>query len=318
MSLGPPPTDIQITSSKKAIDILIHVLPTDLLLFHWTVLQLKKNSLHVDPDFHVRIEAVLNCNLANWSKSTVSKATVQDLFHQLAQVNQDWAECVFEVNEDGSVRGCNDQRRRHARRAIGGRYTLLIDPDLVFGEYLLRHLQEGIKTITAKHSSLKYWVLTPQIPQCWDLTWRDLVHIAHRHEPANLDFYKQRDPFACTGTRGPVSLSAIHQFKFAGGWATLMPSELPTYVDIPDALGCYSLDDTFVMLGAQMMANHGYAIKQFVLQNEVVNENNRYRLSFLPEILPQTNEFRRIGHDHIMAEMARLENRLRHERQSVS
>ena len=48
-------------------------------------------------------------------------------------------------------------------------------------------------------------------------------------------------------------------------------------IDIPDSLGHYGLDDTFVVNSANMLIQKGYDIKQYVLQDIVVMEDRIYR-----------------------------------------
>ena len=48
-------------------------------------------------------------------------------------------------------------------------------------------------------------------------------------------------------------------------------------IDIPDELGSYGLDDTYVLQCAQLMKQKGYDIKQYVIENLLVCESRRYK-----------------------------------------
>jgi hypothetical protein len=45
---------------------------------------------------------------------------------------------------------------------------------------------------------------------------------------------------------GDIEVQSIPTFKFAGGWFTLISKELLSKIGVPESLGHYGLEDTFV------------------------------------------------------------------------
>ena len=61
--------------------------------------------------------------------------------------------------------------------------------------------------------------------------------------------------------------------KFAGGWFTCISKKLLDKITVPDSLGHYGLEDTFIMWGSEKLRIG----QQFKIKNLVVCENYRYR-----------------------------------------
>ena len=53
--------------------------------------------------------------------------------------------------------------------------------------------------------------------------------------------------------------------------------DLIKLIDIPDSLGHYGLDDTFVVDCSNLLMERGYDIKHYILKNVIVMEDRVYR-----------------------------------------
>jgi hypothetical protein len=145
----------------------------------------------------------------------------------------------------------------------------------MFNDYLLSYIALSAEAVS---NTTEYYVITPQITRQWDTSWDVLVNESLLSEP----FYANRtaDVFnLALSNTSPVSLTSIGGFKFAGGWATTISNKLLSKIGIPDGLGHYGLEDTYVMQCAEILRHSGYNTKQFVMNNMMACENHRYAYS---------------------------------------
>jgi hypothetical protein len=113
----------------------------------------------------------------------------------------------------------------------------------------------------------------------WDTTWDCLVNENYLNHP--LDFCKTANPFIECGVKGDVSVEIVKNnvpgqpiTKFGAGWFTLLSKSLLDRIPLPESMGAYGPDDTFLMWGIQKLNDN---IHQFKLKNYVVCENYIYR-----------------------------------------
>jgi hypothetical protein len=286
------------------LQILIHILPQEIDQLEQLLIQLKYSSNYISPEDKVIVDAVLNLNLVEWDKSTLPKSFFIDKFNNLEKLTQTWAETKFEVNEDGTIQGCVSHRRR-AANYTEAKAILAADPDMVFSPTLLYHLINAIKMIPDE-----YYILTPQVTPMWDESWRVLVNENYLHEPAGEGF-KTRDPYKHAQCAGEVSIRPIDQFKFGGGWMTVISTPLLKYVGVPDGFGHYGLEDTFIMTCSQIMRQKGMNVRQFILENEVIVEDQLFRFNPYKQHLETINkqeEFKRNAHANFEAEVIKFVN----------
>jgi L-lactate dehydrogenase complex protein LldF len=110
-----------------------------------------------------------------------------------------------------------------------------------------------------------------------------------------------------------IFLSPINHFKFGGGWFNLISSKLLKFIDLPDSLGSYGVDDTYVMICCNLMKQKNYNIQQYVLKGNTVAENYKYRWNpyqnFLYSINIQ-NEFRSQAEGKLSIEVKNFINKI--------
>jgi hypothetical protein len=154
---------------------------------------------------------------------------------------------------------------------------------------------EGFKAAKVINS---YVIITPETTRMWDHTWDVITNQEALKEEASHQNYFNRDPYLTTGLMGEVGLKKLNTFKFAGGWFTLISKELATKVDIPDEMGPYFMDDTFVMFCCILGQQKGFIAQQYVLENEVIIENNLFRFNHYKDYLvnlDKREEFKNIA-----------------------
>jgi len=223
----------------------------------------------------------------------------------LERLTSSWCETSFEIS-DGTVLGCNDIRRR-ALRVSKADYIMYLDADNIFSETLLFTVKEYCKLLNQEDS---YDILIPQVTRMWDTTWDSITGDEYFDEEASHENYFNRDPYLVSTSKSDTVLKPITTFKFAG-WGTLLPTKLRNILDIPNSLGPYGLDDTFVMTVCGILKSKGYKITQWVVGGETIIENNKFRFNPYSEYLAtidRREEFLFQAHSNFNKELTRYIN----------
>jgi hypothetical protein len=287
------------------VHIIIHTLPYELNALEQTLIQLKRSSQYLNENHKVRIEVLLNMNLVNWNLSKIGRWFFEDAFSQLIKLNEDWAECVLRIDDVAEFLGCNDLRR-HTIRNTDADYIMYLDTDVIFNNTFLRRVFDSIEAVTNP-----LCIITPQLTRMWDTTWDIVSNESFFNEEANHENYFNRDPYKAIQFKGDVKLKPIQEFKFAG-WGTTISTKLARLIDIPDALGPYGLDDTFIMYGCKILKRHNIHPQQYIIENEIVIENNKFKLEYFKELLTlidRKEEFTKTANNNFQAELIKLDEK---------
>jgi hypothetical protein len=287
--------------------IVIHLFPHEIDWFEWQIKQLKLGSFYLGEEDNIIMDVTLNLNLVNWDQSQLPKQFFITKFKQLEKLC-DWCQTQFIIDEEYKCLGCND-KRREAIRSTKADNILYLDADLFFSPSLLKYIIEASKLI--KHD---YYVISPQTVRMWDTSWDIITNKNHFTLPPDLNTYYSNDPFQIISTPSEeIIVSPIERFKFAGGWFNLLSSKLLKFTDIPESLGSYGVDDTYVMICCDIMKQKGYKIQQYVLEDTVIIENFKYRLDPYKEYLTLTNsprEYQKIAENNLNLELKKFSNRI--------
>jgi len=257
------------------IDILIHIMPSEIDQLEQTLIHLKKSSKYInDSKSKITVEVCLNLNLVDWNKSKLDKNFFLTKLNFYEKLTSSWATTRFWASHSNEVLGCTDLHRRS-----GDLYSpdafIWLDVDIVFSESLLYHLTEAYNQLIAQE---RYFVITPSTTRIWDETWDCLVHPLAMNEPATHTNYFERDPYLTTGLMGDtIQLKKVNQFKFASGWFNLLSSDLIKKIRIPEAMGSYYMDDTYIMYCCMYGAQKNFFASQYIIDNEIIIENNKFR-----------------------------------------
>jgi hypothetical protein len=192
----------------------------------------------------------------------------------------DWCEASFKCSDD--IKGCVSQRRTSLERYPDADYFIWLDCDIIFSERTLTFFEQAAEKLLATNPMV---IITPEIVRIWDHTWDCLVNEQYKSKP--LGYQKDNDPFKDAGVKGKVSLEPVRnnvpgqpRFKFAGGWFTCLSGPLLRRIGIPVSFGHYGLEDTFIMLVSEKLADKSQeTITQVKLKNLIVCENYIYRNS---------------------------------------
>jgi len=245
-----------------------------------TLNQLRRASYYLsgNNEWELDVSLGLSDTLVNWDTSRIPKEYFTDRFVNLAK-SIDWCKGNFYVSSD-DINGCVSQRRYSLNKHTDADYFIWLDTDIIFDERTLSYLETSMdvaKNITP------YSIITPEIVRVWDNTWDCIVNEQFLNKP--LDYQKTNDPYQDSGIKGEISIESVNnvnspqsRFKFAGGWMTCLSAELVRKIGVPEGLGHYGYEDTFIMMVSELLTrSNTINIQQLKIKNLVVCENYKYR-----------------------------------------
>ena len=286
------------------IQIVIHTLPQEIDRLEEILIKLKYNANYIS-DNQILVDVLLNLNLVDWNLSSIPKSFFINKFKQLEQLTKTWADTKFEINEDGSIQGCVSHRRKVFNETTADA-LLILDTDIYFSDTLLYYITNAVKTLNVENP---YYILTPQTTPMWDNSWDPIVSNNYKNDGIH---FRSRDPYKyLKHTDESVNIIPIDGFKFGGGWATVISTPLAKLVGIPESLGHYGLEDTYIMFCAQMLQNNRHVVKQYVIENEIIVEDHLFRFNPYKEYLHVINkqkEFKKTAHENFEKELIKFGN----------
>jgi hypothetical protein len=160
-------------------------------------------------------------------------------------------------------------------------HFIWLDTDICFDDKILFYIESSIDVIDAENITKKY-VISPECVKIWDTTWDCLVNENFLNK--EVGYCRINNPFVDAGQYGEVGIETLlnnvpgqPQMKFGGGWFNCLSKALLDRTPLPESMGHYGPDDTFVMWASEKLNQSGEQIYQFKLKNYVVCENYIYR-----------------------------------------
>lgn len=284
--------------------IVVHILPHEIDWFQHQMSTLKDGSTLITGNDTILIDATLNLNLVDWNNSKLKKEFFINKFSEIEN-KIDWCETSFNVSLSNECLGCNDKRRQSILDSTNDN-IIYLDTDLVFLPETLPYLLNGAKTVKNE-----YYIISPQLPRMWDSSWDVLVNSRFLNTPASHEGYINSNPFNVPIDE--VTIRPIDVFKFGGGWFNLFSTNLLKKIGIPESLGPYGLDDTFIMYGADMLKQHGYDIQQYVLDGVLVKEDLPHTSEYTTKLytIDKQAEYRNNSHKSFKSEINKFYNLIR-------
>lgn len=283
--------------------INIFALPQEIDDLQLTIYNLKRNSTYLSGDVNWILDVTMNLSdeLTNWDESYTGAEQFYEKFFSLVEY-VDWADAYFKI--DDKVMGCVSQRRNSLRLHKDADFHIWLDTDMYFPDITLATMELAAYNIFS--TGKKEFIITPSFVRQWDSSWDMLVNPTHIDKP--LMFHEECDIFkeSFVGTNpDQMQTSIVNGFKFAGGWFTLISGELLRRTNIPDSLGHYGLEDTYVCACAQAINNFYQKdiVQQYIIKNLVVGENYKHRPKnhIMIESISKKEEFRQVAHKNFQA-----------------
>jgi hypothetical protein len=294
--------------------ITIFTLPQEIDDLERTLIQLKNSSKYIANVHNIVLDVTLSLSpyLTDWVSSYIPRKFFEDKFNQLKKY-ADWCDetSTFNITYDDTVLGCVSQRRNSWLNHKTADNFLWLDTDLIFDERTLAYSRS-----IASQLETPYYVISPQTVKLWDSTWDCLVNDGFANKEYGYE-KNECDPFIDSGIKGDISVERVSanlvgqpKMKFAGGWFNLISRPLLDVITVPEELGHYGLEDTFLMWGCELFPK----AEQYVMKNIVVCEDYKYRnrihYTNLISTINRKNEFLEIAQSNVNKCLINLKNRL--------
>jgi hypothetical protein len=284
--------------------ITIFALPQELEDLALTLYNLKRNSIYLDNSISYKVDITMctSDELTNWSETKLPKEYIQERTTELVTKFLDW--CEWELLWGEEILGCVSQRRHSLNLHPDADFFIWLDCDFIFKDTTLSYMTQAYQTI--KESSIDLFILTPQFVKQWDNTWDVLVNKAFLNHPIDYelvaDVYKDTLPDI-----GEIEVKPVPTFKFAGGWFTLITKDLLSKTDVPESLGHYGLEDTFIIECCNILRSQGTEVFQFILENHIIGESYTHRPNETIKkyilSISKKEEFTKIAHNNFKTEL---------------
>lgn len=260
----------------KTLQVIIHCLPREIDQLERVLDKLHEGAGLLESSHRVILDVTLNLNdtFTDWNTSILDQKFFTTKF-EIIKAKNDWTyKNLFEVDTDDKCLGINDKRRNSIREAEEEvTHFMYLDLDLYFSSLNLGYLFLALDQITNK-----YQIVSSQLTKLWDSSWDMLCNSQFINQ--SYEFYKELDPYLMESysQQSQVEIKPIQGVKFGGGWFNAFSKNLLQEINIPDSLGPYGQDDTFVMMGANIMQQKGYDVRQYVLDGMMVCENIKHSI----------------------------------------
>ena len=218
--------------------------------------------------------------MVDWENSKLDKEYFIDRFNKLKPLTEWVGKTSFHIRED--IMGCTSLRRIAHSECNDATHFIWLDTDICFDDRVLYYLEASIDRLKQTDSHIDKYVISPECVKIWDTTWDCLVNEKFLNK--EVGYCKINNAFKDSGEVGDVSLETIlnnvpgqPKMKFGGGWFNCLSKELLDRAPLPESMGHYGPDDTFIMWASEKLNQSGEQIYQFKLKNYVVCENYIYR-----------------------------------------
>ena len=304
--------------------IVMHILPREIDQCYRLIHDLKRSSYFLDKDDKIVLDLTLNLSdhYTNWNDSKLSKDFFIEKFKYIEKIST--FENKFKISHE--ITGINSVRRNALREKSDVTHFLWVDVDMFINQTCLYMALEAAKTITDD-----YYIISAELIQGWDPSWDIISNPATRNTPRvyhedgttadrSKSLWGTTDPYEMymeNNINKEPSIRPINNIKFGGGLFNLFTADLLRLIDIPDSFTHYGLDDTFIMVGSQMMKNLGYNVNQYVLEDVNILEDHWYRENVYDKFLSLTdykkvkNDFKQIANRAWSDELNILQTKLK-------
>ena len=290
----------------------IHISPHEIDNYQLFIHQLRRNLNYVNSKIIFNPCLNLSNYFYDWEQSKLPSQYFIDKFNQLNNIVSKNITLDPIINFDDEILGALSYKRSFIEKYKNQVDAFIwFDSDMIFPDGTLYYLISSFESVN--HSNC---IITPQITRLWDSTWDILVNQQYLTIPANHDNYFNFDGYQLYPNSEDKSLIENKAYtKFASGWCNLLSSGIfKNYISFTENLGHYGIDDTFIMFALDLYKQKGHDIKQFIIENLIVTENNRFKISSYDDlILKQSGiktkeDFRQESEKAMVEELTKIQN----------
>jgi hypothetical protein len=270
--------------------ISIHISPYEIDNYQLFIHQLRRNFNYIDNKIIFNPCLNLSNYFYNWDNSILKSNFFINKFNELNKIVEEKVILDPIINFKNDILGALSYKRHFLEKYKNEVDAFIwFDSDMIFPDDLLFYLINSFESINQE-----YCIVTPQITKLWDNTWDVIVNKEYINQYPSHDNYFNFDGYNLyTQTEDKKLLENTTYTKFASGWGNLLSSGLfKKYIKFTESLGHYGIDDTFIMYTVDLYKQKGNNIKQFILQNLVVTENNKFKISSYDDLVLKNKDIK--------------------------
>lgn len=246
--------------------LCIHVMPHEFGMFERWISDLRSALANLGHDDTLVLRASLNLNpkLVDWRESSLTPDYFVEKFLRLTKgiVN------INEIVSDESLWGTTQQRRESI--ALEYDQFIFADADLAFPPHFLKGQLDASYPLQGRY------MMFPRMVRLWDSTWDCIVHPDFLSK--ELNYHLTHDPnMTRAQLKQEIRAQQLDGLKFSGGWFTLYSKEFFDFVGIPESLGGYGAEDTYVGFASVIARQNGFSIDTYNLEGVYISEDYLYR-----------------------------------------
>lgn len=250
----------------KTTQIVMHIMPYEIDDYYYIIQRLYKSMENDQTKYYISLNTTLNLSpcLIDWDNSELSKQFFIDKFIDIQSKIHGFYEIKYDIILDDSILGTTAQKRN----AIRHKYDqyIFLDSDIAFPCALLDYMLYVGDNLDGKY------IITPQLVKMWDPSWDILVNDRFKHKEYGYQYI--HDPeLTYNQTINNVYTTQSPYFKFGCGWFTLYSYDILDFIGIPEWLGPYGPEDTFIMFASQYAIQKNYDITQYIINGMYISEN---------------------------------------------
>jgi hypothetical protein len=292
--------------------ISIHISPYEIDNYQLFIHQLRRNLNYIDNEIIFNPYLNLSNYFYDWDNSVLKSDFFINKFNELNKIVENQVTLDSVINFDNKILGALSYKREFISKYKNQVDAFIwFDSDMIFPDDLLFYLINSFESINQE-----YCIITPQITKLWDNTWDILVNEKYINQYPNHDNYFNFDGYKLYNQPEVKELiENNHYTKFASGWGNLLSSGLfKKYISFTDSLGHYGIDDTFIMYAIDLYKQKGNNIKQFIVNNLVVIENNKFKISSYDNLIYKNKniktkeDFRQESENKMIIQLNKIKN----------
>lgn len=229
---------------------------------------------------NVKTTLYLDLNVSDeyydWDKSDIPRDFFLKFFdnvrsHSIRNLN------IIYYHRDKGHWGVNSTRRNVIREyAQQYDYIGFIDCDIYFDPLSIDYVYQSLEKIEGE-----YVIFSGLLPKMWIKHFDPLVHPNFK-SVKDKDFMFRINPNTVFGfyKKQKFEIQQTEDIAIGGGWFNLFSTTIFDYVDIPDDLGPYGIDDHWIQECCKFLSKNGWDIKQYTNRKFLILENHGRRFHF--------------------------------------
>lgn len=290
--------------------ISIHISPYEIDNYQLFIHQLRRNLNYVNAEIVFNPCLNLSNYFYDWEESNLKSNFFINKFNELNKIVKNQVTLDPIINFDNNILGALSYKKEFIKTYKNQINAFIwFDSDIIFPDDTLFMLINSFESINHKNC-----IITPQIVKLWDNTWDVLVNEKYINTEATHENYFNFDGYSLySNLEEKYLVENPHYFKFASGWGNLLSSNLfKEYIEFNDDLGHYGIDDTFIMYVLDIYKKKGHDIKQFIIKNLIITENNKFKISSYEDLVSRKKgiklkeDFRKESEEGMIKELNKI------------